>query len=30
MEVISNPLIPDVKIIRPDVHGDARGWFVEQ
>ena len=30
MEVISNPQIPDVKIIRPDVHGDARGWFVEQ
>lgn len=30
MEVISNPLIPDVKVIIPDVFGDARGWFVEQ
>lgn len=30
MEVISNPIIPDVKVIIPDVFGDARGWFVEQ
>lgn len=30
MQVISNPLIPDVKTIIPDVHGDARGWFAEQ
>lgn len=30
MEVISNPLIPDVKTIIPQVFGDSRGWFVEQ
>lgn len=30
MEVFSNPLIPDVKTIIPQVFGDARGWFVEQ
>ena len=29
MQVIETG-IPDVKIIIPDVHGDARGWFVEQ
>lgn len=29
MQVIASE-IPDVKIIIPDVHGDARGWFVEQ
>ena len=29
MQVIETE-IPDVKIIIPDVHGDARGWFVEQ
>ena len=28
MQVIETE-IPDVKIIIPDVHGDARGWFVE-
>lgn len=30
MEVISNPIIPDVKTIIPRVFGDSRGWFVEQ
>lgn len=30
MEVISNPIIPDVKTIIPQVFGDSRGWFVEQ
>lgn len=30
MEVISHPLIPDVKTIIPQVFGDSRGWFVEQ
>lgn len=30
MQVISNPLIPDVKTIIPQVFGDSRGWFVEQ
>lgn len=30
MEVISNPLISDVKTIIPQVFGDSRGWFVEQ
>lgn len=30
MKVISNPLIPDVKTIIPQVFGDSRGWFVEQ
>ena len=29
MQVIETE-IPNVKIIIPDVHGDARGWFVEQ
>lgn len=29
MQVIASE-IPDVKIIIPDIHGDARGWFVEQ
>lgn len=29
MQVIETE-IPDLKIIIPDVHGDARGWFVEQ
>ena len=28
MEVISHKLIPDVKIVIPDVYGDERGWFV--
>lgn len=30
MEVISHPLIPDVKTIIPQKFGDSRGWFVEQ
>lgn len=30
MKVISNPIIPDVKTIIPQVFGDSRGWFVEQ
>lgn len=30
MQVISNPLIPEVKTIIPQVFGDSRGWFVEQ
>ena len=29
MKIISLA-IPDVKLIEPDVFGDARGWFVEQ
>lgn len=30
MQVVSNPLIPEVKTILPKKFGDARGWFVEQ
>lgn len=30
MQVVSNPLIPEVKTIIPKKFGDARGWFVEQ
>lgn len=29
MQVISNPLIPDVKTVIPDVFRDARGYFCE-
>lgn len=29
MQVIETE-IPEAKIVIPDVHGDARGWFVEQ
>lgn len=30
MEVIANPIIPEVKTIVPKKFGDARGWFCEQ
>ena len=30
MQIIADSLIPDVKTIVPDFHGDARGWFAEQ
>lgn len=29
MKVFSDNIIPDVKIIEPDIHKDARGYFVE-
>lgn len=29
MKVISDRVIPDIKIIEPDIHRDARGYFLE-
>ena len=29
MEVLRPPELPELAVIRPDVHGDARGFFVE-
>lgn len=30
MQIISHPLIPEVKTIIPDKFGDVRGWFCEE